>query len=99
MRYLAALAIACVLTAFLFWAGAKIAMMVFARGLAKLVAEGKKVTNYVTLPDGSSSTVPLPDIFSRIDAKVLGGNLSVVTLVFLRAHAQLGQVLASDLAV
>jgi ribose transport system permease protein len=60
-----------------------LAMMVFARGLAKLVADGKKVTNYVTLADGSSTTVDLPRIFSSIDAKVLGGNVSVVTLIFL----------------
>lgn len=60
-----------------------LAMMVFARGLAKLVADGKKVTNYVTHPDGSSSTVDLPAVFHAIDHKVLGDNVSVVTLVFL----------------
>lgn len=59
-----------------------LAMMVFARGLAKLVAEGKKVTNYVTLADGSSTTVSLPRVFELIDGRVLGDNVSVVTLVF-----------------
>lgn len=59
-----------------------LAMMVFARGLAKLVAGGKKVTNYVTLPDGSSTTVDLPAVFRVIDSKVLGDNVSVVTLIF-----------------
>jgi ribose transport system permease protein len=59
-----------------------LAVMVFARGLAKLISEGKKVTNYVTLPDGSSTTVELPKVFRAIDAKVLGDNVSVVTLVF-----------------
>jgi ribose transport system permease protein len=60
-----------------------LAMMVFARGLAKLVAGGKKVTNYVTRADGTSVTVDLPAVFHAIDRKVLGGNVSVVTLLFL----------------
>ncbi|MBK7584799.1 MAG: ABC transporter permease [Myxococcales bacterium] len=59
-----------------------LAMMVFARGLAKLISGGKKVTNYVSLPDGSSTTVELPAVFRQIDAKVLGDNISVVTLIF-----------------
>ena len=59
-----------------------LAMMVFARGLAKLLAGGKKVTNYVVLPDGSSTTVDLPSVFRTIDSKVLGDNVSVVTLIF-----------------
>ena len=71
-----------------------LAMMVFARGLAKLVAGGKKVTNYVTLPDGSSTTVDLPRIFNAIDAKVLGGNVSVVTLIFLASALVTWLVLA-----
>jgi ribose transport system permease protein len=59
-----------------------LAMMVFARGLAKWIADGKKVTNYVVHADGSSTTVDLPAVFRAIDSKVLGGNVSVVTLVF-----------------
>lgn len=59
-----------------------LAMMVFARGLAKLLSGGKKVTNYVTLPGGSSSTVDLPALFRAIDSKVLGDHVSVVTLIF-----------------
>jgi ribose transport system permease protein len=64
-----------------------LAMMVFARGLSKLIADGKKVTNYVTLADGSSTTVALPRVFQLIDNKVLGGNVSVVSLVFLACAA------------
>jgi ribose transport system permease protein len=60
-----------------------LAMMVFARGLAKYLSEGKKVTNYVLSADGVATTVPLPGIFEHIDTKVLGDNLSIVTLVFL----------------
>lgn len=60
-----------------------LAMMVFARGLAKVVSGGRKVTNYVTAPDGTSQVVDLPEIFHLIDSRVLGGNLSIVTVVFL----------------
>lgn len=59
-----------------------LAMMVFARGLAKLIAGGKKVTSYVVLPDGSSTSVDLPAVFRAIDSKVFGDNVSVVTLIF-----------------
>jgi ribose transport system permease protein len=64
-----------------------LAMMVFARGLAKVVSGGKKVTNYVLAPDGSSQVVDLPRIFELIDSRVLGGNLSIVTVVFLACVA------------
>ncbi len=60
-----------------------LAMMTFARGLAKVVSGGKKVTNYVVAPDGSSQVVDLPRIFGLIDSRILGGNLSIVTVVFL----------------
>jgi ribose transport system permease protein len=60
-----------------------LAMMVFARGLAKVVSGGRKITNYVTAPDGSSVVVDLPRVFHVIDSRVLGGNLSIVTIVFL----------------
>lgn len=60
-----------------------LAMMVFARGLAKVISGGRKVTNYVTAPDGTSQVVDLPGVFHIIDSRVLGGNLSIVTVVFL----------------
>jgi len=60
-----------------------LAMMVFARGLAKVVSGGRKITNYVTLPDGSTQLVDMPRIFGMIDSRVLGGNLSIVTVIFL----------------
>jgi len=60
-----------------------LAMMVFARGLAKVVSGGRKITNYVTDPDGSAHVVDLPRVFGIIDSKVLGGNLAIVTIVFL----------------
>jgi ribose transport system permease protein len=64
-----------------------LAMMVFARGLAKVVSGGRKITNYVTEADGSSRVVDLPHVFDVIDSRVLGGNLSIVTIVFLACVA------------
>jgi ribose transport system permease protein len=60
-----------------------LAMMVFARGLAKVVSGGRKITNYVTLPDGATRLVEMPRIFGMIDSRILGGNLSIVTVIFL----------------
>jgi len=60
-----------------------LAMMVFGRGLAKVISGGRKITNYVTEADGSSQVVDLPRIFGIIDSRVLGGNLSIVTIIFL----------------
>jgi ribose transport system permease protein len=60
-----------------------LAMMVFARGLAKVVSGGRKITNYVTEADGSSQLVEHPPIFELIDSRILGGNVSIVTLIFL----------------
>jgi len=59
-----------------------LAMMVFARGLAKLLSGGKKVTSYVVDGEGIGRTVDLPAIFGAIDTKVLGGNLSIVSILF-----------------
>lgn len=64
-----------------------LASMVFARGLAKQLADGKKVTSSFQAADGGFVSVPQPAIFDAIDARVLGGNISVVTLVFLVAAA------------
>jgi ribose transport system permease protein len=60
-----------------------LAMMVFARGLAKVVSGGQKITNYVAEADGSMRLVDHPPIFDLIDSRILGGNLSIVTIVFL----------------
>jgi ribose transport system permease protein len=54
-----------------------LAMMVFARGLAKQLSGGKKISAYAAGSRG------LPGIFDALDARVLGGNVAVVTLVFL----------------
>jgi len=64
-----------------------LAMMVFARGLAKTLAGGQKVTNAITTPDGETHVVPQPHFFEVLDARVLGDNLAIVTVVFLAAVA------------
>jgi ribose transport system permease protein len=62
---------------------ATLAVMVFARGFAKWVSGGQKVSCAVLNPDGSYKYVELPRIFSALDHKILGENIAVVTLIFL----------------
>jgi ribose transport system permease protein len=62
---------------------ATLAMMVFARGLAKWLSGGEKISRALQQPDGSYSYVDLPRIFEALDAKVLSGNVAVVTVVFM----------------
>lgn len=62
---------------------ATLAMMVFARGLAKTVSGGMKVSTAVQNADGTYRYVDVPPIFRAIDTRILGGNLSMVTVIFL----------------
>jgi ribose transport system permease protein len=62
---------------------ATLAMMVAARGLAKTISGGEKVSQAVPRGDGSYTYVDLPRFYQMIDHKVLGGNVAVVTLIFL----------------
>jgi ribose transport system permease protein len=66
---------------------ATLAMMVFARGLAKYASGGMKVSTAIANPDGTYRYVPVPEMFRLVDHRVLGGNLSVVTLIFLACAA------------
>jgi ribose transport system permease protein len=54
-----------------------LAMMVFARGLAKRLSGGKKVSAFTAGSGG------VPRVFDLIDARVLDGDVAIVTLVFL----------------
>lgn len=60
-----------------------LAMMVFARGLAKMVSGGMKVSTAVQNADGTYQYVEVPGIFRAIDSRLWNGNISVVTLIFL----------------
>jgi ribose transport system permease protein len=62
---------------------ATLAVMVSARGLAKLISGGEKISTAIALPDGSMKYVPVPGAFRAIDSQLLGGNVSTVTLIFL----------------
>src|SRR5206468_1405568 len=62
---------------------ATLAMMVFARGLAKTVAGGMKISTAVKNSDGSYHYVEVPAVFRFIDSRVLHGHLAVVTVIFL----------------
>ncbi len=62
---------------------ATLALMVFARGLAKYVSGGEKVSQSVQLPDGTFGYKELPPLFEMLDTKFFGGNIAAVTLVFL----------------
>ncbi len=73
---------------------ATLAVMVFARGLAKWVSGGQKVSGAVLNPDGSYKYVDLPRIFSALDHKILGENVAVVTLIFLACIAACWVLLA-----
>ena len=72
-----------------------LAMMVFARGLAKLVSGGQKISQAVLRPDGSGyDSVDLPRVFDLIDSRVLGGTVWVVTLVLVVVAAASWLILA-----
>ena len=62
---------------------AGLAMMVFARGLAKMVSGQQKVATAKTFPDGETITYDLPRIYELIDSKIFGNFLPVVTIIFL----------------
>ena len=62
---------------------ATLAMMVFARGVAKWVSGGQKISTAVMQSDGSYKYVEVPEIFNIINSKVLGQNISMVTLILL----------------
>jgi ribose transport system permease protein len=62
---------------------ATLAMMVFARGLAKTICGGMKVSTAVKNADGTYRYVDVPHIFRLIDSRIWGGDLSMVTVIFL----------------
>ncbi len=61
---------------------ATLAMMVFARGLAKYVSGGQKISRGVQTEDGFEY-LDLPRVFELLNLKVLGENVAVVTIIFI----------------
>jgi len=62
---------------------ATLAVMVAARGFAKTVSGGQKVSTALQGADGSYQYIDVPSVFRAIDSRVLGGNVSTVSLIFL----------------
>ena len=60
---------------------ATLAMMVFARGMAKWVSGGQKISTAVLQSDGTYQYVDVPPIFEILNSKILGENIAVVTLI------------------
>ncbi len=60
-----------------------LAMMVFARGLAKELSGGRKISNYAVGADGSQRLLDYPDLFTVLDSRVFSQQVAVVTLIFL----------------
>jgi len=61
---------------------ATLAMMVFARGLAKWISGGRKISSAFQAPDGAFQYREVPGLFRAINSKLFGGNIAVVTLIF-----------------
>lgn len=59
-----------------------LAMMVFARGMAKWASGGMKISTAVLKPDGTFEYAEVPAIFNFLNSKLLGDNIAVVTLIF-----------------
>ncbi|MBD3415033.1 MAG: hypothetical protein GF421_11455 [Candidatus Aminicenantes bacterium] len=62
---------------------ATLAMMVFARGIAKWVSGGQKISTAVLQTDGTYQYVEAPPVFNLINSKIFHENIAVVTLIFL----------------
>ncbi len=62
---------------------ATLSTMVLARGLAKYLSGGMKVSTAVRHADGTYHYVEVPRLFRAIDTRILGGNLSMVTVIFI----------------
>jgi ribose transport system permease protein len=60
---------------------ATLAMMVFARGMAKLVSGGEKISTAIQLPSGEYQYVETPRIFDLLGSRVFADNITIVTLV------------------
>ncbi len=60
---------------------ATLAMMVFARGLAKLISGGEKISTAVQLPDGDYQYVNTPDVYNVLGSRLLGDDIAFVTVI------------------
>jgi ribose transport system permease protein len=61
---------------------ATLAMMVIARGVAKWISGGQKISTAVQQADGTYTYVDVPRIFNLVNSRVFGDQVSVVTIIF-----------------
>jgi ribose transport system permease protein len=61
---------------------ATLAMMVFARGVAKWISGGQKISSAVQMSDGTYRYAESPPIFGFLSSKVFHENIAIVTLIF-----------------
>lgn len=73
---------------------ATLAMMVFARGVAKYVSGGQKISTSMQDAEGNFVSLDLPPVFGVLDARLLGGNVATVTVVLLLCVVVCGVFLA-----
>jgi ribose transport system permease protein len=66
---------------------ATLAVMVFARGLAKHFSGGTKVSTAVEQADGTYQYVDVPGLFRGIDSRLFGDSVAAVTLISLGCAA------------
>lgn len=65
---------------------ATLALMVFARGAAKFASGGEKISRQIQdTATGEFRSIDLPRFYELLEARIWGGNLTVVTVVFLFA--------------
>lgn len=62
---------------------ATLSMMVFARGLAKFISDGQKISQAVQVESGEFIYKDIPAIFNFLDAKIFSNNIAVVTVIFI----------------
>lgn len=62
---------------------ATLAMMVVARGMAKWISGGEKISTAIQASDGTMKYVDVPPVYRAIDSRLLGGNLSTVSVILL----------------
>jgi ribose transport system permease protein len=73
---------------------ATLAMMVFARGVAKLVSGGEKVSTAVQQADGTYRYVATPHLYDVLGARMAGDNIAVVTVILCVCVVAAGVLLA-----
>ncbi|MFQ6037120.1 MAG: ABC transporter permease [Candidatus Aminicenantales bacterium] len=73
---------------------ATLAMMVFARGMAKWISGGQKISTAVLQPDGTYRYTEVPPVFSFLNSRILHENIALVTLIFLACALVCGIILA-----